>query len=259
MAVFSYCLSNGKMSFRNRDFHYSLSDVHFAVIPGNTVTVSEKTMKVWPGHMRGHSRSFECHFTSKINSLSSVGDLVVTAGDQVSIFTLEQEASQKFKTIEEALVVYENEIIEDVEPSGALFTAIEDLTVQDGPDLTRPRCEAAPSPIIRDDEEIPDRILDITPMDQSEDEKDHEKVRNCSSPILPKIGLVEIEKTDVTEENKGFVRIVKNCSKSTFPVRSMARPKSTSFDLSYHNMPEEIFPPKSGSEGKVFVNCVRVK
>ena len=69
-----------------------------------------------------------------------------------------------------------------MEPSGALFVAIEDLTIKDSvdcldteenlttpgikEDVTRPRCDAAPSPIIRDDEEIPDRILDITPMDR---------------------------------------------------------------------------------------------
>ena len=156
---------------------------------------------------------------------------------------------------------------EEVEPSGALFVAIEDLTIKDSvdcldteenlttpgikEDVTRPRCDAAPSPIIRDDEEIPDRILDITPMDQSEGENEAEYTRNCSSPVLPKIDLIDIENAPNPEEDKGFVRIVKNCSKGSFPVRPMARPKSTLFDLSYAEMPEEIFPPKAGSEGKV--------
>ena len=103
MAVFAYNLSSGKMSFRSRDLPHSLSKVHFAVIPGHTVTVSEKVMKVWPGHMRGHVRAHQCHFTDSISDLSSVGDLLVTAGAQVTIFTLEPEACEKLKRDDDVL------------------------------------------------------------------------------------------------------------------------------------------------------------
>ena len=185
---------------------------------------------------------------SKINSIFSNDKYLITAGDSIILWKCFEPRADVAKCQPDDVIIYDDEKIDNTQPSGALFNAIEVFDNTLSSDL-QPRLEGAPSPILREDENIETEILDITPIDPDsiiEPEK-------CSSPLLPEVNLTQQEPV----ETFSIVKIMKNCKITEKPkAKEIKLPNSRLGTKTRTDLPLELYLPKPGEEACELIRTI---
>ena len=251
-SIYQYQISSQKCFLRQKEIHFTNSKIFLDCIPKTmTFSASKDSLKCWVGNMK-REKPQEYFVHHKINSIFTNGKYLVSGGDSVILWKcLAPEADDVCRNREHDVIIYDDEKVETNQPTGALFNAIEVFDNTLSADL-QPRSQDAPSPILREDDNIESEVLDITPIDtDSESISEPEK---CSSPILPHVVLNEQE--PITESSS-MVKIMRNCKISEKArAKEINLPKSRLIPRVSIPLPTELFLPDGGENACELIRTV---